>query len=309
MSGKKSTHVSEAKKKIVKDLIGLIKSKKTILLASIKNLPAAQFQEVCKKLRGKAIIKVPRKNLMFLALDNSGIEHTKELEQYIGDSTAILFSDNDAFDLAGDLLRNKNPAKAKAGQEAPEDIKVQPGPTDLVPGPAISELGAVGIPIEIKEGKIYIKSEKIIARKGEKISQNAADVMSKLDIRPFSVGFIPLSALDLKEGKMYKEIKIDREATLKLLKEAYSRSLPFAVSIGHTSKDTIGFLLAKAESHAKTLEKLKPVVDVKVEAEEGNKELIAEEPTEEVKAPKGVPSAEGKETQTPSENKTSEEGK
>ena len=292
MSGKKSTHVSEEKKKIVKELTNLIKTKKTILLASIKNLPAAQFQEVCKKLRGKAIIKVPRKNLMFLALDNSGIEHAKELEKHIEDSTAILFSDSDAFDLAGDLLRNKNPAKAKAGQEAPEDIKVQPGPTDLVPGPAISELGSVGIPIEIKEGKIHIKSEKILKRKGEKISQNAADVMSKLDIKPFSVGFIPLSALDVKEGKMYKEIKIDREATLKLLREAYGKALPFAVSIGHASKDTIGFLLAKAEANAKTIEKLKPVVDVKVEApKEEKKEETAEQ------------------TQTPSEGKTSEEGK
>lgn len=256
MSGQKSTHVSEEKKKIVKELINLIKTKKTILLASIKNLPAAQFQEVSKKLRGKAVVKVPRKNLMFLALDNSGVAHAKELEKYIENSTAILFSDSDAFDLASDLLNSKNAAKAKAGQEAPEDIKVQPGPTDLVPGPAISELGSVGIPIEIKEGKIHIKSEKILTRKGDKISQAAADVMSKLDIKPFSVGFIPTSALDLKEGKIYKEIKIDREGTLRKLREAHARALPFAVSIGHTSKDTIGYLLAKAEANAKALHKL-----------------------------------------------------
>lgn len=268
ISETKKTHVSEEKKKIVKELTDLIKTKKTILVASIKNLPSSQFQEIGKKLRGKAIVKVPRKNLLFLSLENSKIEIAKELKNYFQNSTVILFSDLDAFELAAELLKNKNPAKAKPGQEAPEDIKIQPGPTDLVPGPAISELGSVGIPIEIKEGKIHIKSEKTIARKGDKISNSAADIMSKLDIKPFSVGFIPLSAIDTKEGKIYKEININKDETLRLLKEAFGKSLAFAVEIGYTSKETIGFILAKAESHAKAIEKIIGKETSKEEVEE-----------------------------------------
>ena len=61
MSDQKQTHVSEAKKKLVGNLIDLIKNKKTILIASIKNIPASQFQEIGKKLRGKAVVKVPKR--------------------------------------------------------------------------------------------------------------------------------------------------------------------------------------------------------------------------------------------------------
>ena len=41
-------HVSELKKRIVKKLDSLI-TKKTVMVASITNLPASQFQEIRKK--------------------------------------------------------------------------------------------------------------------------------------------------------------------------------------------------------------------------------------------------------------------
>lgn len=250
------THVSDVKKKTVKELTDLIKSKNTILLASIKNLPASQFQEISKKVRGRAVVKVPRKNLILRAIDNSEKEAIKKLKEQIKEDIAILFSDEDAFELASFLIENKSPAKAKAGQEAQEEIIIQPGPTNLVPGPAISELGALGIQIQIDKGKINIKEPKVIAKKGEKISQSAADIMSKLDIKPFSIGFIPLCAFDSKEGKMYLNIKIDKEETLEKLKSAFGKSLAFAVDIGYVSKDTIVFLIGKAGMQERAIKKL-----------------------------------------------------
>lgn len=286
--------------KTVEDLKNLIETKKTILIASIKNLPASQFQEISKKLRGKAIVKVPKKNLILRALDSSSKEAIKDLKEKLEDSIAILFSDLDSFELAGELSSNKSPAKAKAGQEAPEDIEVSAGPTDLVPGPAISELGALGIQIQIEKGKITIKEPRIIAKEGEKISSGAADVMNKLDIKPFSVGFIPLCAFDNEEGKFYSELKIDKEATLEELKTFYSKALSFAVEIGYSNENTIRFLIGKAGLHEKVLKNLKPAEEEK---------LVEEEKTEEIQSsPNTVASLEEKkeveeETQTPKENK------
>ncbi len=272
MSGKKSTHVSEEKKKIVEELSDLIKNKRTILIASIKNIPGSQFQEIVKKLRGKAIVKVPKKNLIFRAIDDSGKEAEKKLKEQITESVAILFSDLDSFDLATELVNNKSPTKAKAGQEAPLDIEIPAGPTDLVPGPAISELGALGIQIQIEKGKITIKTPKIIAKEGEKISAGAAELMNKLGIKPFSVGFIPLSAFDTKEGKLYLEIKIDREEALNELKVAFGKALPFAVEIGYPTKDTISFLIGKAHMHGKAIEGLKKTESEPVAEETPNEE-------------------------------------
>ncbi|MDP2628526.1 MAG: 50S ribosomal protein L10 [Nanoarchaeota archaeon] len=269
MTGKKTTHVSEEKKKIVKELANLIKNKKTVLIASIKNLPGSQFQEVVKKLRRKAIVVVPKKSLIFRAIDESGNEAVKKIKDNITESVAILFSDLDAFELAGELIKSKSAAKAKVGQEAPRDIEIEAGPTELVPGPAISELGALGIQIQIKDGKIEIKAQKIIVKQGEKISQGACDIMSKLDIKPFESGFIPVAGFDTKENKLYLDIKIDRAGTLESLKTSYSKSLAFAVEIEYFSEDTIKFILRKAAMEEKKLESL--------ESSEGSQTKEAEE--------------------------------
>jgi len=283
MNRKKITHVSEGKKKIVENLIDLVKNKKTILIASIKSIPGSQFQEISKKLRGKAVVKVPKKNLIFRALDNSGNEIVKALKDKIEGSVAILFSDIDSFDLAAELMQNQSPIKAKPGQEAPEDIVIQAGPTDLVPGPAISEMGALGVQIQIDKGKITVRESKVIAKEGEKISEPAAEMMNKLGMKPFSVGFVPLAAFDANENKIYTEINIDTEKAVEDLKGAFGRVLPFAVSIGYSSKDTINFLLQKAGAQANKINRImtgepEPIIEASTEAP---KEEFKEEKKEE----------------------------
>ncbi len=252
----KITHVSKKKIQSVKELTGLMNEKRTILIASIKNIPASQFQEISKKFREKAVIKVPKKNLINRVLDSSKEDSMKNLKDEVQDSVAVIFSDLEPFELASDLLDNKIAARAKPGQIAPEDIAVPAGPTDLVPGPAITELGNLGIQIQIDKGKISIKQEKVIAKEGEKISRGAADIMSKLDIKPFKVGFIPLSAFDTKDNKLYLEIKIDKEEALADLKERFNKALGFAVGIGYTSEDTIRFLISKAEAGARRINRI-----------------------------------------------------
>ncbi len=46
------------------------------------------------------------------------------------------------------------------------DLEIPAGPTDLIPGPAISEMGALGIQIQIQGGKIEVKQPRIVTKKG-----------------------------------------------------------------------------------------------------------------------------------------------
>ena len=278
MTPNRETPIPEYKKKLVAELAGLIKNKKTILLASVKNLPGAQYQQIVKKVRNKAIVKLPKKNLFFRAIEEAKNEELKKIEEIFEDSTAVLFSDLDSFELSADLIQNKTPAKAKVGQEAPEDITIEAGPTDLPPGPAISELSAVGLQVEIKDGKINIKEPKVIVKEGEEISDKACDVMGKLDIQPFSIGFQPLSAYDNQTKKFYKKININTEETLAELKSAYGKALALAVSLNYTTEDTIKLIIGKAGSHEKALEKFEKV-------EEAPKEEVKEKPKEENQTP------------------------
>jgi large subunit ribosomal protein L10 len=253
---RKANTVPAYKKKFVNELTNMIKSNKTLLVASVKNLPASQFQQIGKKLRGKAVIKVPKKSFIFRAIDNSKNTELEKLKNLIDENFAILFSNVDAYDLAGDLLNNKTAAKAKTGQIAPMDIEIPAGPTELTPGPAISEMGALGIKIQIKGGKIEIASPKIIAKKGDSITEGACSMMGKLDIKPFSIGYIPLAAFDLEKNILYDKIEINTEATIEALKEAYSKALPFAVNVGYACSESIKFMITKAAIYEKALQKL-----------------------------------------------------
>ena len=87
-------------------------------------------------------------------------------------------------------------------------------------------------------------------------SQMIKGAAEKLNLKPFSVGFIPLSSFDTKEGKLYLEIKIDREESLRELKSFYGKSLAFAIEIGYFSEGTIKFMIAKAGTHEISLENL-----------------------------------------------------
>src|SRR3989338_2668874 len=238
----KKAHVAKKKIESVKELSDLVKNKKTILIVSIKNIPSSQFQKIKKDLRGKATIKVPKKNLILKAIDSSNSEVLNKIKSNIKEDTAVLFSDIDAFELAAELVEKKSYMKAKAGQIAPSDITIEAGPTELLPGPAITELSVLGIKTQIEKGKITIKESKVIVKKDEVISDNAANIMGKLDIKPFLVGFIPVAAFDVKEKKLYLNINISKEEALGELKNYFS-------------EDTIKFLISKAVRNRIALEK------------------------------------------------------
>lgn len=272
--------VPEKKIKAVKELVDLFKNNKTILIASIKDLPASEFQEIGKKLRGKAIIKFPKKNLFNKAIEILKDKDIERLKEHFRENMTILFSNLDGYELATELIKRKSPARAKAGQIAPTDITIEAGPTDLPPGPAISELGAVGLKVQIEKGKIMIKESKVIVKEGEKISQPAVDIMNKLDIKPFFIGFVPLTSYDNESKKLYLEIKIDSEEVIRELKEGYNKALAFVVEIGYVCKDSISFLLGKAGRYEKSLSNLIKPNTPEIKSEEVLKKEASEESSE-----------------------------
>lgn len=243
----------EIKDKTVKRIIGEIKNSKTLMIVSIKSLPSPQFQSIKKELREHAKIEVAKKNILKRAIEELKKESILPLVKKIQDNCAFVISDLEGFELAGLLSKNKNPVFAKAGQVANEDIEVKAGPTSLTPGPAISELGVLGIQIAVEEGKISIKQPKVVVKKEEKISTSVASLLQKLDIKPFTIGLEPIALYDIKTEKIYTEIKIDSEETAKNLKIAAVKASGFAQKIVYYCKETIGYLLAKANAEMKTL--------------------------------------------------------
>lgn len=257
-NGKKTKiKVSERKVKMLNDLVKLVKENSSIIISSLKGMPSAQFQKIRKKLKGKAVIKVIKKNVMTRAMDEAskikGEEHLKEIEKYLEEGSAILFSQLDIFELAGILADERASIKAKPGQAALQDIHIEAGATDMPAGPMISEFGSASIKIAIEGGKIVIKESKVLVKQGEKISDSAASILGKLEVLPFMVGLEPLAAFDAKTGKTYVGIKIDKHETLESFKRVYSDSRALALFINYPAAEIIGMIIAKASMQGNAL--------------------------------------------------------
>jgi large subunit ribosomal protein L10 len=257
---KPKIEVSARKVKMLSDLVKLIKESSTVIISSLKGMPSAQFQKIRKKLKGKAVIKVIKKQIMARAMEEAskerGEEHLKEIEKYLEEGSAIIFSQLDVFELASILADERVSIKAKAGQMALHDIEIDAGSTDIPAGPMISDFGNAGIKIAIEGGKIVVKESKVLIRQQEKISDGVAGILGKLEILPFNVGLEPLAAFDAKTGRTYVGIKIDKHEMLEKFKKAYLDSKALAISINYPAAEIIGLLLSKAAMHAKAIDAL-----------------------------------------------------
>ena len=253
------------KEKQVKDLADKISKAKTLMIVSIKSLPSKQFQAIKKTIREQASVLVAKKNIMIRSIKEVGKDSILPLEEHIKADCAFVISELESYDLAGILAKKKTPAYAKAGQIALGEIEVKKGPTDLVPGPAISELGSFGIQVAVENGKISIKAARVIAKEGDTITESMASLLQKLHIQPFTVGLEPKVAYDVQEEKIYRDIKIDTEGYTQELRNAAGKALGFAQKIVFYCKETIGYFLAKANAEGNKLSEFAPKEEIKEE--------------------------------------------
>jgi large subunit ribosomal protein L10 len=300
--------IPEEKKEAVKLLAGKMQSAKTVMLASTKGLPASQFQKIKKSLRGKVEVIMSKKSLIIRAISSVEKGALQNLKPHVGANACLMFSDMDAYELAGVLIENASPAKAKAGDVAPSDIHIEAGPTDLMPGPAISELGAVGLKVAVENGKLAIKEGKTILKEGDEIDEKAASIMGKLNVTPMRVGFIPIAAYDAEGDKVYDHIKIDKEGALESLREGISKALGFAVNVGYVVKETVSYFISKAAMEEKAL--AAKVSEGGSGGEEKKEEAPAEAKAEEEKpAEEAAPAEEEKKEESQDDNSGKEEAK
>jgi large subunit ribosomal protein L10 len=237
------------------ELKNLIKKYRVFGLIDIFKLPSKQAQEIRKELRGKAIIKVVKKSVLLLSLKELNLENFEELEKIIPKQPAILLTDLDPFKIYSLISKLKFPTFAKEGDIADEDIKISAGPTPLLPGPVISELSRVGIPVGVEEGKIAVKKDVIVAKKGDKISKELANALRKLKIQPMKISLNLVAMYE--SGKIYPKETLELvNVYLDKLKEAFSKALNFSVNINYPTKENIQQILIKAYQNALALERI-----------------------------------------------------
>jgi len=244
--------VKEEKKRIVEELRKMMEEYPVVGVVDIYKLPSRQLQEMRKKFGDEVKIKVSKKTLIRIAAEGCSREDVKKLMEYLPQQPAMIFSRLNPFRLYSLASTLKSKAPAKAGDIAPEDIVVKAGITDLMPGPVISELTKVGIPVGVQEGKVAIKKDVVVVKKGEVISAELANVLRKLGIEPIEIG-LNIAAV-CESGFIYTKDVLELVDEFKeMIPEAHSRAVSLSIAVCYPTKQTIKFLLAKAFNIANAL--------------------------------------------------------
>lgn len=248
-------HVAEWKKEEVKELKGLIDSHEVIGIVNLLNIPARQLQKMRQSLKGKAIIRMSKKNLIDLAFKdcNDKKENIIGLSNHMDGQPAIVFTDMNPFKLFKILEDSKTSAPAKEGNIPDSDIVVPEGDTGFEPGPLLGELQQVGIPAKIDKGKIVVSKDHVVVEAGEVVSKQVASMLTRLDIQPMEVGIDLQAAYEEESVYTSDLLTIDEEKTLADVQSAFSQAFNLSVNAGIPTKETIVAIIQNANSKSVNL--------------------------------------------------------
>lgn len=240
--------VAQYKKDKVAELAKLMEDYPIIGTVNMANLPAKQLQNMRAQLRKMVVLTMAKRRLVKIALEQvkdkkKGIE---KLGDHLDGMPALIFTKDNPFSLNKVIQKNKSPAPAKAGQKAPKDIIIPAGPTPFAPGPVIGELGSVGVKSGVEGGKVAVKEDSTVAKRGDTISPKLAEILTRLDIQPMEVGLDLMAVYE--DGMVYTSdiLNIDEVKFQADLEGAARWAVNLSVEAGYPTKDTAELMIIKA---------------------------------------------------------------
>jgi large subunit ribosomal protein L10 len=102
---------------------------------------------------------------------------------------------------------------------------------------------------------ISITADKVVTKKGEAVSKEVADVLSKLNIMPMKIGMKIIGVLDRTEGQYYTSsvLDVDEEELFNKFVLAYQQAFNLAVNAEYYCDASIEAIIMKAQREAKAV--------------------------------------------------------
>jgi large subunit ribosomal protein LP0 len=184
-------------------IIQLVNEYTKILIVHADNVGSSHMQKIRMALRGHAVVLMGKNTMMRKAL-RGHLEKNPQLEEllpWIRGNIGFVFTKGDLSAVSTKVLSLRVDAPAKVGIAAPNEVVVPAGPTGLEPTQT-SFLQALNIPSKINKGQVEIVSDHLLLKKGDKVGQSEAALLSKLNIRPFTYGLVINAVYD--NGTIYE---------------------------------------------------------------------------------------------------------
>jgi large subunit ribosomal protein L10 len=248
-------HVADWKKEEVKELTNLLTKNRVVGIIEVGGIPAPQMQQMRKSLHGAATVRSAKNNLLIRALDEAEKEAkgVSGLKDHVKGQSAIIATEMNPFKLFSKIKESRTMAPAKGGETATHDIEVKEGDTPFKPGPIVGELQKVGIPAAILEGKVVVKSNKVVVPQGERIPAEVAQMLTRLEIFPIEIGMTLNGVFE--DGSIFSPdvLDINIDEFLGQMRQASNDAFNLAITAGWVTKETIQPLLMKAHHNAFTI--------------------------------------------------------
>eukprot|EP00611_Tribonema_gayanum_P026921 TRINITY_DN651_c1_g1_i1.p2 TRINITY_DN651_c1_g1~~TRINITY_DN651_c1_g1_i1.p2 ORF type:complete len:292 (-),score=128.91 TRINITY_DN651_c1_g1_i1:197-1072(-) len=184
---------AERKEWYFKRLEELLGSYSKILLVQCDNVGSRQMAQIRLALRGQAVVLLGKNTMIRKILtnyikQNPGHPYENLIPRVKG-NVGFIFTNGDLGKVREVIEENRVPAPARVGAVAPVDVFVPPGPTGCDPGQT-SFFQVLQIPTKIAKGQIEITNEVHLVKKGDKVGNSEAVLLTRLSIRPFTYGLV-----------------------------------------------------------------------------------------------------------------------
>ncbi len=256
MSTQRQRQVPEKKVIMRKEFEDLLRNNRYLIVVDAYRLKASMLTEV-RRLQKKMgfRIKGGKMRVLLKAVENVYPESVENLSKEFQGQLIFIFTNKNPFKIAYELDKFEVSMEASPGDIAPEDIIIPEGNTGIPPGPVIGVFSALSIPTKIVAGSIYVAKDVLVARKGDKISQNLANILSKLGIKPIKSKVNIKFAYDFEDNIIIsRDLLIpDIEKLRNDLEKAIQNSYKLALEIEYITPMTVKLLLQLAYSRAKQL--------------------------------------------------------
>jgi large subunit ribosomal protein LP0 len=162
-----------------------------IMVVQCDNVGSKQMADIRMALRGDAVVLLGKNTMIRKIMSNYVREHPghpyEALIPRVRGNVGFIFTNGDLGLVREVVEKYRVPAPARVGAVAPTDVFVPPGPTGADPGQT-SFFQVLQIPTKIAKGQIEITNEVHLIKKGDKVGNSEAALLTKLNIRPFTYG-------------------------------------------------------------------------------------------------------------------------
>ena len=245
------SRVSEEKLGIVDSTVKLLDSYEIIGAAGLHKVGSGMLQDLRKQLRGNVTVRGIKNTLMRIAMEKASLDGTDEFLKIIKGQNIYIFSNGNPFELAMTLHRNKVRVFAKAGDTVIEDIIIPSGNTGLSPGPIITKFGGLGIRTRIEAGNIWVVQDTEVARKGDTLSNDLADLLPRLGIRAAEMGLEIKAVYEKGVIIPRDDLILDLDTYSGQLARAYSDAFQVALKAAYLTPATTNTLLSLAVQNSR----------------------------------------------------------